>query len=63
MASRRTTTRGVLTILLAALAEELTGSLLGRSVVVLTEPVPTSLDAETAKDGVFAVARIVLRAP
>jgi hypothetical protein len=45
-----------------SLAEELTGSLLGRQVVVLTEPVRTSLDAETAKDGIFAVARIVLRA-
>jgi hypothetical protein len=30
-------------------------------VIVLTEPLRTSLDAETAKDGVFAVARIVLR--
>jgi hypothetical protein len=45
-----------------SLAESLTGSLVRRSVVVLTEPVRTSLDAETAKDGVFAVARIVLRA-
>jgi len=44
-----------------SLAESLTGSLLRRSVIVLTEPVRTSLDAETAKDGVFAVARIVLR--
>jgi hypothetical protein len=44
-----------------SLAEELTGSLLRRSVIVLTEAVRASLDAETAKDGVFAVARIVLR--
>ena len=46
-----------------SLAEKLTGSLLRRPVIVLTEPLRTSLDAETAKDGVFAVARIVLRAP
>jgi Peptidase family M23 len=45
-----------------SLAESLTGSLLRRPVVVLTEPVRASLDSETAKDGVFAVARIVLRA-
>jgi hypothetical protein len=45
-----------------SLAETLTGSLVGRPVIALTEPVRTSLDAETAKDGVFAVARIVLRA-
>ncbi len=45
-----------------SLADSLTGSLLRRPVIVLTEPVRTSLDAETAKDGVFAVARIVLRA-
>jgi hypothetical protein len=45
-----------------SLAEELTGSLLRRPVIVLTEPLRTSLDAETAKDGIFAVARIVLRA-
>jgi hypothetical protein len=44
-----------------SLAEALTGSLLRRPVIVLTEPLRTSLDAETAKDGVFAVARIVLR--
>ncbi|HKB29182.1 MAG TPA: hypothetical protein VKC59_09175, partial [Candidatus Limnocylindrales bacterium] len=44
-----------------SLAESLTGSLLRRPVVVLTEPVETSLDAQSAKDGVFAVARIVLR--
>jgi hypothetical protein len=45
-----------------SLADSLTGSLLRRPVVVLTEPVRASLDSETAKDGVFAVARIVLRA-
>jgi hypothetical protein len=45
----------------SSLAESLTGSLMRRPVIVLTEPVRTSLDAETAKDGVFAVARIVLR--
>jgi hypothetical protein len=45
-----------------SLAEDLTASLVRRSVVVLTEPVRTSLDAEAARDGVFAVARIVLRA-
>ena len=45
-----------------SLAESLTGSLLRRPVVVLTEPVQASLDAQSAKDGVFAVARIVLRA-
>jgi hypothetical protein len=44
-----------------SLADELTGSLARRSVIVLTEPVRTSLEAETAGDGVFAVARIVLR--
>jgi hypothetical protein len=47
----------------ASLAETLTGSLVRRAVIVLTEPLRTSLDAETAKDGVFAVARIVLRGP
>jgi hypothetical protein len=47
----------------AGLAQDLTGTLLGRSVVVLTQPVRTSLDAQTAKEGVFAVARIVLREP
>jgi Peptidase family M23 len=42
-------------------ASDLTDPLLHREVVVLTEPVRTSLESETAKDGVFAVARIVLR--
>jgi peptidase M23-like protein len=45
-----------------SMAEALTGSLVRRPVIVLTEPLRTSLDAQTAKDGVFAVARIVLRA-
>jgi len=42
-------------------ASDLTGSLLGRPVIALTEPVKTSLEAESATDGVFSVARIVLR--
>jgi hypothetical protein len=44
------------------LARDLTASLVRRPVVVLTQPVRTSLDAEAARDGVFSVARIVLRA-
>jgi Peptidase family M23 len=44
------------------LAKNISIPLLGRPVTLLTEPVKTSLDAESAKDGLFEVARIVLRA-
>ena len=40
---------------------EMKVSLLHRPVTVLTEPVRTTLPAQTAEDGVFSVARIVLR--
>jgi hypothetical protein len=43
------------------LAVQLTDSLLGRSVIVLTEPEKTSLETQAAKDLAFSVARIVLR--
>jgi hypothetical protein len=44
------------------LAKNISISILHRPVTLLTEPVKTSLDAESAKDGLFNVARIVLRA-
>lgn len=44
------------------LAKNISISILHRPVTLLTEPVRTSLDAESAKDGLFNVARIVLRA-
>jgi hypothetical protein len=37
------------------------GSLVGRNAIVLTEPVSTNLDAQAARDGVYSVARLVLR--
>ncbi len=45
----------------AGLAANLSAPLLGRPVIALTEAVRTSLEAESARAGVFAVARIVLR--
>jgi murein DD-endopeptidase MepM/ murein hydrolase activator NlpD len=43
------------------LAVQLTTSLVGKPVIVLTEPSPTSLETETGKDGAFSAARIVLK--
>ena len=45
----------------AGLASDLTGSLVHRPVIVLTEPARTTLATQTAVDGAFSVARIVLR--
>ena len=42
-------------------ASDLTVSLLHRPLIVLTEPVKTSLEAESATNGIFSVARLVLR--
>lgn len=44
------------------LALQLSTSLVGRSVIVLTEPAAATLDTQAGRDGAFSAARIVLRA-
>jgi hypothetical protein len=45
----------------AALAKQPVGSLIGKKVIVLTEPVASSLATESATPGAFSVSRLVLR--